>query len=341
MDIEKIFSRNYSRLIKKATLIDSVQKNNIKVESDNELKKYILDHTENLKVSISGYSGASDGPLASPYTIPATIDPNLSNLKLFLISYVPVYSQLYTLFVTYRLLAKANIDGFIGPNNKIIFTHNLPKEVDIFIVQPDSFRRKFKNVVDQRFAIMLHEIGHWHSINPYATEAVFGLLKNFALVIVFLESLNNTQSLLSKEMIQLSLLVLIIYSLLSSYVSSINETNADKFAKKLGYGNQLAQGLYKFSTYYGITSLPNPSKVDKIAYGFEDRVSDFFERIFFGYPSMLNRLRMLKEGEEFNIEEFDTSIITNVFKDFNLEFIKLESFFIDKCRELDSLIDFK
>ena len=347
---EKIFPKNYSRIVKKANYINSIQNNSVKIDSDIDLKNYFLENTENSKIEVVGASLAGGGMVTvTPYTVPMKIDPNLSELKIILVALVPVYSQLYTLFVTYRLLAKANIDAHIGKGNKVVFTHKLPREVDIYVVQPRAFLDMFPGPenVTRRFATILHEIGHWHSINPYAVNAVIGLFEIIAIFLIFANASNKTIDISHILPIEYTFnaffIVLIGSAMIMSYINSVNEQNADKFVKKLGYGQQLAEVLYIFgkSTMIGVNTLPDPSQVSKIVLSFSDRMVDFFSRIFSGYPSLLNRIRMLKEG--LYIPNYNDLLLELEFEDTNkkpsmVELSQLESILIDFGKSIDSLI---
>jgi len=287
--IKDYFPKSYNKFTKIYGLVSSNSNSKKSIDViDTELIEYIKTYTKGLNIKVN-YLKDTD---INAFTIPVYIDPDLEK-RSPLLSY-PVFTDLYTINVLYYKLLKANVDGFTV-NGITTFTHNLPNNFILEIYHTSRFFNLLSHDVRARFAVILHEIGHWHSYNPYLISSIFNLMRIFTRVIgviagVKLIATGEIKDIPYIIIIIILLNIIIFFSI--NYVSSINEENCDKFAKKLGYGEDLARANFAFN--YGSNDFKSLDKEKFLKYTsqFSFKVKDFIHRILYGYPSSSKRIEI-------------------------------------------------
>lgn len=287
--IKDYFPKSYNKFTRMYGLVKIENaKKSIDV-TDAELTDYIQTYTKGLNIKVN-YIKATE---VDAFTIPSYIDTDL-DVRSSLISY-PIINDLYTINVMYYKLLKADIDGFAS-NGITTFTHNLPNGFVLETFQSSRFFSLLSNDIRGRFAVTLHEIGHWHSCNPYLFESIFSLIKHITRIIlggavvgsVFFGDLWDVPILIVILAISQVLCFFMI-----NYIRSLNEENCDKFAKKLGYGEDLSRVMFAFN--YGsndFNNSVNKEKFLKYTSQFSFKIKDFIHRLMHGYPSDGKRIEI-------------------------------------------------
>lgn len=287
--IKDYFPKSYNKFIKIYGLVNSNSSVRKSIDVvDTELVDYIQTYTKglNLKVNYVKDTGIN------AFTIPSYIDPDLDKRSI-LINY-PIIEDLYIINVMYVKLLKANIDGFTL-NGITTFTHNLPKGFILETYQTSRFLSLLSHDVRARFAVTLHEVGHWHSRNPYLISSLLTLSNALSIA---LGVIGIGVSILDKNyttipiIIAVVTVICVIIFLMINYIKSINEENCDKFAKKLGYGEDLSRAMFAFN--YGSNDFNSLDKEKFLKYTnqFSFKIRDFINRITRGYPSDSKRIEI-------------------------------------------------
>lgn len=285
--IKEYFPKSYNKFIKYYQYTSNI-KSRPSVIYDKELDIFIKTHIKNLNLKVN----YDKDPVGSSYTIPHSIDPNLEK-NIHLLNY-PILNNLYDINNVYLKLLKAKVDATAKSNGDIVFTHKLPSDFILNVYQTSGNYKLLKNDLRARVSVILHEIGHWHDVNPYIVESLLLLFNStiyvigLTTVINMLMSENETTMFLLILTILLCIQTIIYFSI--NYIRSINEVNCDKFVKKLNYGSDFGRAIYAFS--YNSNDF-NKVDIDKFNYlmnSFDSKINDFLHKILYGYPSDNKRI---------------------------------------------------
>jgi hypothetical protein len=284
--IKEYLPKSYSKFLKlyKITSENSSPSSPSAV-NDKELDQYIKDHIVNLNLKVK-YEKAE---YTNAFTIPYLINPDINESSWILA--MPILSQIYLINKVYLKLLKANIDATGNIDGVVTFTHKLPSGFVLVAYQTSRFYSLLEHDVQARFAVMMHEVGHWHSVNPYIINSIISIFQALNAIIVIIGAVGI--GLLATVFLILN----VIGVLAINYVRSINEENCDRFVKKVGYGPQLARAMYSFQ--YGSNDIAdmNQDRFLQMMRKFSAKLSDFLYRIKNGYPSMDKRIEIgITEG---------------------------------------------
>lgn len=287
--IKDYFPKSYNKFTKIYGLVSSNSNSKKSIDViDTELIEYIKTYTKGLNIKVNYVKDTN----INAFTIPTYIDSDLDSRSPLI--FYPFFSDLYQINVIYYKLLKANVDGFTS-NGITTFTHNLPEKFVLETYQTSRFFSLLSQDVRARFAVTLHEIGHWHSYNPYLITSLFTLMK---WILNTLGVIGGIEALIQKDKEAISYIIIII-ALLNviiffsiHYVRSINEENCDKFAKKLGYGEDLSRAMFSFNYGSNDFNSLNKEKFLKYTSQFSFKVKDFIHRILRGYPSDQKRIEI-------------------------------------------------
>lgn len=327
--IGKYFPNNYNFVKQNIELSKSA----VKAPKDKELEEYFNKYTYNLPLNIHSVQSKS----ISPFTIPALIDTKLLdnniNLNKILIN-APILNDLYGLSVSNQLLLKANIDAKVDENsNKIIFTYNNNfDKLKLHIFQPTGFVKLFKNKdIKLRFAIALHEIGHWVNITEYNIQSVIKILSNILIIVT------SVTFGLSLNIIAILVGIFLIEIFILNIVSSINEHRSDMFVKKLGYGKELSESLHIVGSKLSDNSLQSINVIKLEANTLKSNISNVVNKFLVGYPSIERRIYNLLESEYDKYDDYliHESIDINII---NKMLLSLHSNLISFANNLDSKV---
>ena len=284
--IKDYFPSSYNKFIKLYGFVNSSSKSNVSAINDLELNNFVSNHVKNLNLKVN-YSKEVE---VNAFTIPWDIDPNID--KNYHLTNYPVLGHLYALNSVYLKLLKANIDA-TNVNEDLIFTHKLPSTFVLNVYQTSRFYSLLEHDLRARIAVMLHEIGHWHSVNPYIVNSILGLFKTFSYLTGFgfgSYYLISGDDAKAAAIVPILLCISVIIYFSINYIKSINEANCDNFAKKLGYGEDASRAMYALA--YGSNDFKelNQEKFIKMTSTFGFKIKDIIYRIFHGYPSMNKRI---------------------------------------------------
>ena len=282
--IKEYFPKSYNKFIKYYQYTSNI-KSRPSVIYDKELDIFIKTHIKNLNLKVN----YDKDPVGSSYTIPHSIDPNLEK-NIHLLNY-PILNNLYNINNVYLKLLKAKLDATAKSNGDIIFTHKLPSDFILNVYQTSRHYKLLKNDLRARVSIILHEIGHWHDVNPYIVESLLLLFKSTVYIIGLSFVINSLMS--DNENTNILLILICIHIIIYfsiNYIRSINEANCDKFAKKLNYGPDFARANYAWA--YGSNDFDKVdiNKFNEIMNTFSSKINDFLHRIVYGYPSDTKRI---------------------------------------------------
>lgn len=313
--IKEYFPKSYNKFIKLFGLVNSSSKSNVSVINDLELNNFVLNHVKNLNLKVN-YSKEDN---VNAFTIPWDIDPNVD--KNYHLTSYPILGDLYALNSVYLKLLKANIDA-TNVNEDLIFTHKLPSSFVLNVYQTSRFYSLLEHDLRARIAVMLHEIGHWHSVNPYIVNSILGLFRTFSYLIGIgfgIHSLtsNSGNDFKAGIVIPILLCISVIIYFSINYVRSINEANCDNFAKKLGYGEDAARAMYALA--YGSNDFKelNQERFIKMTSTLGFKIKDIVYRIFHGYPSMNQRINSgITEGISLLTVEIEIKDFIKIFDNF-------------------------
>jgi hypothetical protein len=278
----------------------------ISAEKDPELEEYILTKTRNLNLKVNLVKDAEPGAFILSDQL-GTLNSSVSSF--------PIIGHLYDINNQYLKLLKANIDGYVDKDGVITFTHKLPSSIIIETYQTSGLKKLLKNDVEARFAFLLHEIGHLHSIHPYLFEFmikfVSSLVKFGYLILTYLSYIAfNT-------LVIAYIGTVIVSTMIVKYILSINEANCDKFANKLGYGNHISRGLFKLVYPNSKVNDSNLNEIKTLTNTFSGMVENFITKLATGYPSLNKRIAT-------NINEGVMDLISNIeFENILAKFDKL------------------
>lgn len=287
--IKDYFPKSYNKFINMYGLVNS--NSSVKKSADVidiELIDYIQTYTKGLNLQVHYLKNIQ----VNAFTIPSSIDPEFDNRSV-LIDY-PIIKDLYKINVLYVKLLQANIDAYTK-NGIVIFTHNLPTDFVLETYQTSRFLSLLSHDVRARFAVTLHEVGHWHSYNPYLISS---LVKLIGILSGIIGTISAGIAFLSKDRTSVTILISIVVILsviaffMINYIKSINEENCDKFAKKLGYGEDLARAMFSFNYGSNDFNSLNKEKFLKYTSQLSFKIKDLIHRILHGYPSDFKRIEI-------------------------------------------------
>lgn len=273
LTIKEYFPRSYTKFtnLYKLHTIDSL----ITVKYDTELKDYIKSNTRNLNIFVDYIRSDEINAFTIPDSISYTYDLTLTNF--------PIIRELDFIINIYSKLLKANLDAFVDDKNIIVFTHNLPSDFKLKIFQTSALKRILQDNVKSRFAICLHEIGHWHNIDSYLINNIIYLISYIKLITTIYFNLVYNNSNLADVSLKLLLITLVVSFFVLNYISSINEQNCDNFVIKLGYGKELTYALNKMN--YSYITNTSSNKLSNLLNSFNINFKEFIYMILNGYPS--------------------------------------------------------
>jgi Zn-dependent protease with chaperone function len=277
-------------------------------EKDPELEEYILTKTRNLNLKVNLVKDAEPNAfvmldqLGTPNSIIASF---------------PFIGHLYNINNQYLKLLKANIDGYVDKDGVITFTHKLPSNRTIETYQTSGLKKLLKNDVEARFAILLHEIGHLHSVNPYLFRSLIGIVSGLTMLSYYLVTISDDKYTETHVMVMVYASIVVISSMIINYIMSINEANCDKFANKLGYGNHISRALFKMLYPNGKANESDLNEIKTLTNTFSGMVGNFITKLTTGYPSLNKRIAT-------NINEGVMDLISNIeFENILAKFDKL------------------
>lgn len=200
---------------------------------------------------------------------------------------------------------------------------------------------------DSRIGIILHEIGHWDSLNSkYLLLSTLSLL--FGLIMFFtgsvkavvsgykyLFSKNKEEPNVKSTLYNLGLIIsgLLFFFVISKLFRSFAETGSDIYSSKFGYGDDLV-------TFFK-NVMPDQINNDKAFNSLYSLIQELIDRIKTGYPSMNWRVQdLLSNNVTENLEyvtELDTSILENLFETF---LIKL-NVLVSKLKPLNNIVSIR
>lgn len=270
--INDFFPKSYNKFVKLYEIHNSDSL--ITVKYDIELKNYIKSNTKNLNIFVDYVRSDEINAFTIPDSISSTYNSSFINF--------PIIKELDFIVNIYFKLLKANLDAVVDSNNIITFTHNLPSDFKLKIYQTSALRKILQDNVRSRFAICLHEIGHWHNIDSYLINNIIYLLSYIKIITTFYFNLVSDNLNLAEFTLKLLLIVLVISFFVLNYVSSINEENCDNFVIKLGYGKELSYALNKINYSHNYSST---NELHNILNSFNINFKEFIYRILNGYPS--------------------------------------------------------
>jgi hypothetical protein len=281
--IKEYLPKSYSKFLKLYKHISEKSSSSLSsAVNDKELDRYIKDHVINLNLKVN-YIKTDE---IDVFTYPFLPTPELNKNRWM--NDLPILSDVYKINNIYLELLKANIDATGDIDGVVTFTYKkLPSNFILSVYQTSGAYTLLKHDIQARFAIMMHEVGHWYSVNPYIATSVISILQAINIIFGIIGAV--TIGFLVILVIVLNAIGLLIIN----YIDSVNEENCDRFVKKIGYGPQLARGL--FNLKYGNNS--NLVEMDQdrflqIMQKFSSKLTDFLNRINYGYPSTNRRIQI-------------------------------------------------
>jgi Zn-dependent protease with chaperone function len=193
----------------------------------------------NIKLLIYNYS---DNKHVSAFTIPGLIDKDM------LTSFNGLSDVINCNMNLYRL----NLKGEKDKNNKIILTSKISNKILPLFIEKSLYHKITRN---ELMSLYLHEIGHWINYRLYFPKlllsSIFQIQYLFLNPLLFVPSITGaaglssylTNSAFTTMLFNCIVLYLIIGICIASLISAIqvkNEFDSDSFAKKMGYGEELA-----------------------------------------------------------------------------------------------------
>jgi hypothetical protein len=205
----------------------------------------------------------------------------------------------------------------ISSSNKVI-VYVPPWFLSDTIVSKDSVNSSMSFTDEMRIGIILHEIGHWASMNYILLALVSGITG----ILLFFKGLNykknnknivesiNTDTSESKDNLQLkafsfAISGIILYFVVNKLFRSLAESNADSYAVKFGYGPATA----KFLELHSNTVADKSADLITI----QNLFIELIARIKSGYPSINWRVQDL-----LRFSESDTNLNTTSFSLINV-----------------------
>jgi len=266
---------------------------------DNTNEKYMLNKDESLKRFFPSLWNAVSGKFQSIFPIltrelpdskkfwnahtkglPSSVMLNNSNSPVSYIlpavsSKISPQSNVITVpFYIIHGFLKLSTHSFSGRSfqNKIVF--NSPSDFKVLMWESKGLRSLLPEE-DLRFAIMIHNIGHW--VN-YGSPVISKLLKISKLILPFLS------------------IPLIIASIM---ISRVGERSADRFSKEVGYNKELAIALDRIGHYkrYDVSVINKIGDVIRVTM---HKVHDAFDKyapFLYKSPSVKSREFDLKSGQ--------------------------------------------
>lgn len=308
-------------------LNDGIRVNeNIFIKNGVNLRTDQLPNLEKLKETFKGNVQIviHDDPARQPCTFPgldSIISPGISPVNIFKICWN---------FIN-------NIDLKV---NKIGEVFNITSDTKVIIYLPRWFLSNYVSTGnsgiftltdEQRIATILHELGHWESLNT-GLNILIQLTKFLGIILFFYGISNlfkkkdkskiieaeekvNEVHLIDNSILKNAIYIisgLFFYIVVSKLISSESEIISDNFVNKYGYGDKLAEFVKN----------REPSKVDisKTFNSLFSIIEETMERIKTGYPSVNWRAQnLLNNNITENIEyltEFNFSMFINPFENF-------------------------
>lgn len=252
------------------------------IQDHNELN-YYKSKIKNLDLDVF----IINDPSPNAFTIPG-ID-NISLLKSD-----PVEYQSLGLNVLLRHPLSANLNN----QNQIIFNSSI-KNFKILVFIHSGLMKKIKNI-DDRFAVILHEIGHWVHIknllngSDYLNILLSYLINPLHYSLILTTHFNITQHFyfLINFLIRTVLITII------NIKNRQNEYDADSFVKQVGYSKNLQNALSLLDYEKDLKKVSIEDK-DSWLINFLDIVSMLF--IDHSHPPTHKRILSLQESLELNL----------------------------------------
>ncbi len=172
-------------------------------------------------------------------------------------------------------------------NGKIYFN----TKVKVLVFLTSGLFKRVTNV-DDRLAILLHELGHWVYIKNLLSSSIYYSL-------ISLVNAGTSLSFLASGIYDSKALLLLLFILRTCLVSTVsiknrqNEYDADSFAKSVGYGPQLQNSLSLLAYNKQIADVNLSDKTS-----FLNDLFDIFSMIFntHSHPPTHKRIQVLQEN---------------------------------------------
>lgn len=196
-------------------------------------------------------------------------------------------------FLGLQTLMKHPLSATLSSNNKIIFESDI-KNFKVLVFLNSGLFKKVPNI-DDRLAIVLHELGHWVYIKNLLDSDKFETLASYTDPIVLSTFLIS--NIYSNQLASIiSILVKIVLTVLVSIKNKQNEYDADRFTKDMGYGNHLQNALSLLAYNKPINRI-NIEDKDK----YIDNILDTLSMMVLkhSHPQTHKRILALNESEGF------------------------------------------
>lgn len=172
-------------------------------------------------------------------------------------------------------------------NGKIYFN----SKVKVLVFLTSGLFRKVPNI-DDRLAILLHELGHWVYIRNLISSSIYHNL-------ISLVNAGTSISFLTNSIYDSNAIILLLLILRTCLVSTVsiknrqNEYDADSFVKSMGYGSQLQNSLSLLAYDKPLTDINLSDK-----FSFLDNLFDVFSMFFntHSHPPTHKRIQVLQEN---------------------------------------------
>lgn len=252
-----------------------------KIRLNQTENNYYSSHIENLKIQVFEVSDS----IPNAFTVPGISSLNILKQN-------PYKYQTIGLKVLSQNPLTATVNH---KNNNIIFNSDINDFRILVFINSGLFKRVPN--IDDRFAIILHEIGHWVYINNLISSIMFKKLLTWSEIALFGNLLVN-QSLKSETTQILTLVTFIIRIALLSITnikSRQSEYDADRFVKEVGRGSNLQNALSLLAYKKEFKDI----QIDQnIFISVLTKLYDFFSIFLFTHthPPIMNRLRELNES---------------------------------------------
>jgi len=252
--------------------------------------------TSNLKMDIRTWNTSE----VNAFTIPGVSD--FSKLQK---SDNPVAYAFEALKALKNKPLNAKIDG----KGKILFTG--PKNLKLQMFQTKGLEKLLSQ--SQRFAVQLHEVGHWVAYEPLIPKQIMSFYSALASIPMKIGFLGTIISVINQNdpgvfrIIWLaSLVVVLITVIIANYYSRVGERGADQFVKDIQQGKSLADSLSMFEYNKTVKKSEKERQEDIF-----DRLGKIIKIPFSTHPSTNDRIKDLLSNEDIGIDSFIYDIFFN------------------------------
>jgi len=261
---------------------------NRKLIQDQDELNYYRSKIKNLDLDVF----IIDDPSPNAFTI-----PGLDNISL--LKSDPIEYQSLGL----NVLLKHQLSANLNKQNQIIFKSSI-RNFKILIFIHKGLMKKIKNI-DDRFAVILHEIGHWVHIKNLLNDTHYlNLLQSYLVTPIHYSLMVSTHLNITKHFyLLISFLIRTVLVTIINIKNRQNEYDADSFVKQVGYSNNLQNALSILD--YG-RDLKRISIEDKNSW--LRNFLDIISMLFFDQTHPPTHKRILSLQESFELNLFDRFI---------------------------------